>query len=661
MDESGLLPPQSAQPRPSLFGGPSSDVGLQPSSQPEPPRSSLFGGPFTEYAPLEPVPEADVMDEASDLGGNEHDMVMQKQPLMPHGDSENDTLPEENRGRSRRRSERVLQSEPEPIYYVVDRGLDLPPGVERPNLFDGHSSMWRRYNADDIGAYNAIITNRSRDLAAHLYNAHVLRRRTRDTPRKKLVSGEEAIPHVHRRWAAWPVHAAKVPRVDEILRKRPESSEILQMPPDPRPSAGLEQCITATMLKVSKETFQARETDFEEFKDDSAPELGDGDYLMEGELEKKEEDEDEEPVDTRILEPIIQLDDDEVLRKLRPLVRNVISQVDRLLHGLHCAMKGRKYEDEDEDEDDSDDEDLSNSDEEEHDSEEDRESRSRSRGRQSTRQDSRKRETSRRSNSAETSSGPDSDDESLPEVSQSRERSGTCLARHESNHYFRGRLRLRDWSEVMGLASMMGLPRAAVMRASKRCADLFGEDLEFRTMPEGRVRKKQNTGGQDEYVYTESEGESESDSDSAPPSPWSTPQPTDVKSKPNLELKLEPERKAKQTSQRRSRSKMTPAIVPPSESPSPDPEEPSEPTEVVADSIEQTNEEPRAVRPGIGKGPHRKSDLVCPIITCVRHVNGFSRKWNLNQHLKIRHGIHDASEIEVSNERSEGDGVITVE
>jgi N-terminal acetyltransferase B complex catalytic subunit len=45
-------------------------------------------------------------------------------------------------------------------------------------------------------------------------------------------------------------------------------------------------------------------------------------------------------------------------------------------------------------------------------------------------------------------------------------------------------LRLRDWSEVLGLASMTGWDAAIIDRAAKRCSALFGESMAFRTLHE---------------------------------------------------------------------------------------------------------------------------------------------------------------------------------
>ncbi|KAJ5824182.1 hypothetical protein N7447_006522 [Penicillium robsamsonii] len=646
-----LPPPQSAQPRQSLFGGPSSDVSLQPSSQPEPPRSSLFGGPIKEDNYSEPLSETDPMDEALEQGESEFDMIMREQPLEFQDDSDDESYEENNRGRSRRRTKKTQQSQNDPIYYVVDRGLDLRPGVERPNLFDGHATSWRNYNADDIGAYNAMIIHRSRDLAAHLYNAHAIRRRARDTARKNPGVVEKTPLHMNKRWAAWPVHATTVPRANEVIQRIMDDPDRYQMQPDSLPSTELEECLTAFILKVSKETFQARELNFEEIENHSANKRDDEDELMQDELEKKEEEEEEEPVDTRILRPTVLLDEDNSLRQLRPVVRNVISQVDRLLYGLHCAMKGRKYEE------DSADEQWTDSDEEEHQTRESRNgrSRSRSRGRRSVRQ-SQERETSRRSNTAHISTGLETGDEILPEGSQTRAQSRNS-ATGDDDHNAKGRLKLRDWSEVLGLASMMDLPAAAVMRASKRCADLFGEDMEFRIMPEGRVRKKRKANDREEYAYTSNE----SDSDSAPPSPQPAPLPIRKrKTKPNSKAKVEVEPKTKPKvkipGQRHSKAYKTPTFVPPSASPSPVPEAPPEPTAVepaVEITEQAVDQEPKPIKPGVGKGPHRKVDIVCPVRSCIRHKNGFSRKWNLNQHLKKAHGIHVTPGNETSTERDD--------
>ncbi|KAI2628060.1 hypothetical protein GGS26DRAFT_131713 [Hypomontagnella submonticulosa] len=47
------------------------------------------------------------------------------------------------------------------------------------------------------------------------------------------------------------------------------------------------------------------------------------------------------------------------------------------------------------------------------------------------------------------------------------------------------RLGLRDWRDVLGAAALAGFPPAAVDRAARRCADLFGQSMTLHTLAEG--------------------------------------------------------------------------------------------------------------------------------------------------------------------------------
>ncbi|KAL7620216.1 hypothetical protein AAE478_009209 [Parahypoxylon ruwenzoriense] len=46
-------------------------------------------------------------------------------------------------------------------------------------------------------------------------------------------------------------------------------------------------------------------------------------------------------------------------------------------------------------------------------------------------------------------------------------------------------LGLRDWRDVLGAAALAGFPPAALDRAARRCADLFGQSMTLQTLPEG--------------------------------------------------------------------------------------------------------------------------------------------------------------------------------
>ncbi|KFX88834.1 hypothetical protein V490_07379 [Pseudogymnoascus sp. VKM F-3557] len=63
--------------------------------------------------------------------------------------------------------------------------------------------------------------------------------------------------------------------------------------------------------------------------------------------------------------------------------------------------------------------------------------------------------------------------------SQSRSRS------RSSSRGSRARLGVRDWSEVIGAAALVGWPEEVVERAGRRCATLFGEGMGVRVLTEG--------------------------------------------------------------------------------------------------------------------------------------------------------------------------------
>ncbi|KAL9046564.1 MAG: hypothetical protein Q9214_000627 [Letrouitia sp. 1 TL-2023] len=53
-------------------------------------------------------------------------------------------------------------------------------------------------------------------------------------------------------------------------------------------------------------------------------------------------------------------------------------------------------------------------------------------------------------------------------------------------------LALRDWSEVLGTASLTAFPAPVINRAAARCASLFGEGMSLRIIEEGQADEKRN-------------------------------------------------------------------------------------------------------------------------------------------------------------------------
>ncbi|KAJ5812083.1 hypothetical protein N7474_008384 [Penicillium riverlandense] len=603
-------PPPSAQPRKSLFGGPSSDAAHPPS---QPSQRSLFGGPsgYDGAAESRPVQEPVARNDTRDGDDYEIDAMMgHQQPLTGDYSSDGDSFPGSDEDDDELGSDiddhdtgNSKQPQTDPVYggqskkFVLDRGKDLPMGSMRPNRWMGSRSTYKRVTANDRGAADSIIRNRARDLASHLYNAHAIRKRA-----------DKQAPLNIKRWVAWPMPAEKVPRVGEFIHNQLGDPDTWRMPPDPRPSAELEESIMAAMTRTAKESFQAREWELTEVKKSM-------DY--DGKMDSDPEDEDETP-----LRPVVLADDDQARQHLRPLSRQVISRLDRVLVGLHHSMKGKIGEESTSESSSDADSVISPASKSVRST-----SRSQSRGRNRARRNLRQEQPSG-SRSQHMASGNEAQDESMPETSRSRGRSRSPNKANQRQSSIIRKHHLRDWSEVMGVASMIGLPSAAVMRASKRCTELFGEDMTFRTFHEGRIKAQaaRNTRYEyTDYTYTESGGEIEGTGLSSPP-------PADQQP---------PQRKPRSRA-RRPRSRLPSAPAP----------------EPLSAEFVHSDQEMEVSTPSVpshaakGKGPHRKLDLVCPVKKCPRHTNGFSRTWNLNLHMKRVHPSYRAREPSNRAERS---------
>lgn len=582
------------------------------------------------------------MDEADgEQEEDELDMILRERPLQAHYDSDGDSFEGEREKAKKRRqkigahshrqfdiSGALPSAETTRQTYVLDRGLDLPPGVERPNRWKGPSTSYSNVIEGEREVYESMNTARSRDLAAHLYNAYAIRNKLRRHCETKINEDDPETIYLPKRWVAWPLPSAMVPRVDEAVRRQLDP-HTLCMPPDTRSSAELENSIMAKMMKTAKERFMAREWDDDEVRTSRAYSPNDPDGMKDIDDDKKD---DEVPV-PRESRPVVQADDNTSQHQLRPLSRNVISQLDQVLTGLHHSMKNRYHGDTT-----SDDSTTTDS--------EDEGSRSRSRrknekgsqprGRKRARKSSQTADMpSERAMSMQSFTRPDTENESMHSASHSR---GLSRSSHDDGRSINHKLALRDWSEVMGLAAMTGLPSAVVMRASKRCADLFGQDMAFRTLGETRVKKVTRGDCRSwKYAYVESDTDPDAEIEAAP--------------KKRGRPRISSPSKA-QSQSRRPRSRSVPAPAPLYQ-PVPLPTSSNTGAMDLRPATDASHQE-GAPRSGVGKGPHRKADIICPVIKCPRHADGFSRVWNLNLHMKRVHP--HLSERERSRSHSQPSG-----
>ncbi|KAH7406070.1 hypothetical protein DE146DRAFT_650641 [Phaeosphaeria sp. MPI-PUGE-AT-0046c] len=159
--------------------------------------------------------------------------------------------------------------------------------LSRPNRFSGRKQTWRGYTAADRQIAASLEQIQSSDLAAHLYNAHTLKRRVR-RPAEELaglkswqsrenwlksgaeldytdVSGEVQTNLVPARdWTAWPVPPASMPKPHRQSRSIAQAGrkEGWTIGDTDTPDAGdeLRSELLATFLRQAKERWNARET-----------------------------------------------------------------------------------------------------------------------------------------------------------------------------------------------------------------------------------------------------------------------------------------------------------------------------------------------------------------------------------------------------------------
>ena len=536
---------------------------------------------------------------------------MEPFPPWKDNDSEDETYQGNDRGndrgrihkrntRSRQNSSEIIkdieaQNTPDEsgadVHYILDRGNDFSDSRDRSNRWTGTPSGYRKLIAQEKGVYESLAFNRSRNLANHLYNAFVLRHPSKALKTENEEDGEVAT--FERRWVAWPMPAATVPCPGESLYRKQADLDMYGRRADFRPSADLEESVIASMMNTAHERFRAREWDSEALKPNREARSVDPNEMVTSEDEKKNDDH-AIISGAQYHRPAIQSDDDISRRQLLPLSRNVISQVDKLLMGLHHSIRNRL--------DDLDSSDDSATDEET--------SFSRSNGKRKGigRRKSRNRGRDRKRVKM------DHQDEEPGDIDQD-----TLEADYRPSTL--DRMELRDWSEVMGIASMIGLPQNAVKRASRRCADLFNQDMTFRTFHEGRVKPVGRLPGSTmNYAYFE---EDETDNYSiltqnprAPSKSKKTPSSQSRKAHSTILALSQPA-----GSQSRPQSNSVPAssFPPPTKGTTALPEF-SQP--VISGNL---------------AAPVKPDGHYCPFPKCDKHTHPFPRIWNFKLHLQRKH------------------------
>ncbi|KAI1614233.1 hypothetical protein EDD37DRAFT_638738 [Exophiala viscosa] len=432
------------------------------------------------------------------------------------------------------------------IPSVIDQpfaqGENAETYFSRQNRYFGPASTWKSWTEEERTLAQSLDRVRSQDLGIHLINTSALKKKSRisraegrwkkvrkgkqraasvlsttgDDPEEEASSGA-GVFSIPKYWTAWPMPADEVPR--EELLPRTGTRQGIRLDGISRPSASLEDWIVATATKIARDTWNARRWEhrspvpFErDMKIDHGPskvevdDAGD-DSFEETDWEETSDSESEDPdfpvfssrpfppsesagtqedaqfkaeredgTATPERRPVPLADDEQAKRLFLPSARHILSKVDDLLLGLHHARyayaskptgkrRGRYSHTP-----------------EEHSADQDREKSS-----SLPASDSRK-----RASSADTA---------IPNVS-------SVLARSSKGPRRSQNLALRGWSDVVGMASLTGWDPAVVARASERCAELFGENMLFRTLHEGAPTEG-NESYFTEHLAFETEGSEE--------------------------------------------------------------------------------------------------------------------------------------------------------
>lgn len=339
---------------------------------------------------------------------------------------------------------------------------DLPPS--RPNKFLGPPSTWCNWTAPERHLAASLDHLTAKDISIHLYNAFMLKKPRgilaqprelelldvdRDGPDE---SGAWTLPKV---WTAWPLPPLDVPREEDGRRweEAGASPEPFSMKAT-RSSELLRELLVAQILRKARGQFNDRES---EDQDSEASEIGPRERQSRvpsmGDTDDK----------AKSLKPVVMTDDERASQILQPTVQHVMTKIDDLLLGLHHARTSYLT--------------VENA---ASDSE-----------RSTSQRKARKRKHSRSTRDTDVEIAPDTEHASIRNtVSRSRGQGKRpkSTSRPRSSQYLRSRKfrkGCRDWSDLLGVASMTGWPPSVVARAAARCASLFGQGITFRTLEEG--------------------------------------------------------------------------------------------------------------------------------------------------------------------------------
>ena len=366
-----------------------------------------------------------------------------------------------------------------------DNSGDSTTSPLRPNKFRGPPSTWRNRTATERDIAASLDQVQAKDLSVHLYNSFKLKQRDRNRDpgwqgRTSKTSGEtdpgpKWIPP--KVWTAWPLPPDVVPRDHDERRWVDDVFPSVQHHPNPRrPGQFLQEMLVAQVLRIAKDRFLERQWGVARASKPTTTALGEQSESF-GEASNANL-EGEQDVESPGQKPVVMADDQRASEILQPTVQHMMTRLDDLLMGLHHARNTYLL--------------AEDSGSEVHGHQTGNRSTFRGRPQKKKQEQGETGEGEEAGHDAPDHTSSDSDDynprrnESDSQRRTQHQKSSLRRSRSQKFHDRKGRLGLRDWSDVLGIASMIGWHQNVVSSATARCATIFEEGIKFRTLHEGK-------------------------------------------------------------------------------------------------------------------------------------------------------------------------------
>jgi hypothetical protein len=417
----------------------------------------------------------------------------------------------------------------------------------RPNRFRGSDRAWLHHTQADRSLAISLDQLKAQDLSSHLYSAHYLKARLRHRPtplssrpwsrKSRWLPNDEHVQkpwYPESDWTAWPLPLDHAPLGTESFGRPNDGleSHTLCSAIQPTPADNLREQLHAVMLARAHNDWKAKNQQASVTNHatttstaapvryspvrrgrtrslsagpssfPSSPSVGDdlsplssldqpapetpADPSIKPETDKME--------DKHFARPVFSADDDRSHALLRPTVNHVMAKLDRLLLALHQSRQTHVQRARDGDTSDSSAKSTSRSPSTKSSIKKAKKSSQPQTGTQ-TRRSQRTGPNSRPSSPSDLVVFDDSGEDETYEPEQPKRRSRSPSNRASSPESQTtspsGKKRrnpprpgLRDWSEVLGMASLTGWDPAIIERARHRCRLLFEEDMHLYTMAE---------------------------------------------------------------------------------------------------------------------------------------------------------------------------------